>query len=363
MSDLSGIYSLRGFLYQMKIYELFVLEHAWEDDDYLTYEGLDDIEFGTTYLISSKEKFVQIKSGSCDKTVYYSVLSNWFVLNKEYSSSNFLLIYENGDTDNYKSDNFFKDYYSYIASESKLHPGGKHAKALKLYSSKEEMAAAFTNLNQRISYKQIVEEEIYSLLLEETRKKSITNEMMAKAFVFHFISSLHSEIEDYVLNSKKYTLIKKRYYEFYHSALRNVTQKKYTFNLKKYKDIQLNDLELMADKRFLHQIKSVSEQSDFLVENIIDELEYEIFKESYDDKDSLEKIYNLETSVHSKYRIIKGDPKIKNNYDLYYRTIDSNYSSEILEMDSSAKVGCCNYLTGSKADLENIIEWDVYDEW
>ncbi len=364
MSDLSGIYSLRGFLYQLKIYELFALQHGWANSDVMTYEGLDDIDSKKTYLISTCRSFTQVKSGHLTKTIYYGVLSNWLLLNKKYPNSIFKLVYEQGDVASFKNDSFFEDYYNYISSSEmkKKHPDCKHSKACELFATKAEAMSTFVELNKRITYQQILEDEIYNLLLEEAKNQAITNEMMSKAFIFHFIDSLHNEIEDFIIKSKKYELTKRRFNEIRNATLSIVQRKKYAFNLKKFYKYELSDLESMADAKFYSQIKYVSEDSDFLFQNIIDELEYEIFKESYDDDESIEKIDHLEMSVHSRYMIMKANPKNMNNFDFYQCMIEGSYSSDILEMDESAKIGCCNYLTSSKADPSNAIKWKVFND-
>lgn len=364
MSDLSGIYSLRGFLYQMQVYELFAFEHGWENDDVMTYEGLDDIDSENTYLLSSNRSFSQIKSGNVTKTVYYGVLSNWFLLDNKCPNSNFLLVFENGDTSTFKSDSFFEDYYKYISSSDMKnnHPNCKHSRAYSLFSSKQQMKTVFDSLNIRVNFKPMSLEFIYDSLVSGALKHAIKNEIMAKAFVYHFIDALHHEVEDSVLKTKKYELTKKKYYEIYNSTLNSVQRKKYVFNKRKFAMYKLEDLEAMADNKFCEQIKSVSERDQFLIENIIDELEYEIFKESYDDKESINKIENLEMSVHSRYAVMIANPKYSNNYDLYIGMIDGSYSSDILEMDNGAKIGCCNYLTSSKADPTCAIEWNVFND-
>ena len=364
MSDLSGIYSLRGFLYQMQLFELLSFQHGWENDDEMIYEGLDDIDSGKTTLISSHRDFTQIKSGQLSKTIYYGVLSNWFLLNNRCPGSDFKLIYESGETVDYQEESFFDDYYSYISSDNIRiqHPRCKHSQACGLFASQTEMKDSFLELNSRISFQRIKQEEIYSLLIKEAKDRSMNNEMMAKAFVYHFIDSLHREVEEAVIKLTPYRLTKKKYYEIYNSTFSAVQRKKYVFRLKKIPGIDITRLESVADSQFVKQIRSVSEREPFLAQNIVDELEYEIFKESYDDTDSIEKIDILESSIHSRYMILQGSPNIHSNWDFYDSLISSSFTSDLLEMDNRAKTGCCNYLTSSKADPENMIEWNVRHE-
>ncbi len=364
MSDLSGVYSLRGFLYQMQLFELLSFKHGWEENDEMIYEGLDDIDSGKTTLISTGRKFVQIKSGQLTKNIYYGVLSNWLLLDGRCPNSYFTLIYEYGDDSKYKSDSFFDDYYNYISSKNMKanHPNCKHSKVCQLFSSKENLKTVFTNINSRITFSSIKANEIYSLLLDEADAKSIKNEMMAKAFVFHFIDSLHRDVEKSILESSKFKLTKKKYYDLYNSTLLSVQNKKYVFKMKDVPGVDYSQLFSIADNRFLNEIKSVSEQESFLIQNIIDEIEYEIFKSSYDDNDSIDKIESLESCVHSRYMILLGNPNIKSNWDFYEQLIGSTFYSDVLEMDYRAKTGCCNYLTSSKASPSNVIKWDNKNE-
>ena len=364
MSDLSGIYSLRGFLYQMKLYELLSFQHGWENDDEMVYEGLDDIDSGKTTLISSNRSFVQIKSGMLNKTVYYGVLSNWFLLNQRCPNSSFTLFYEDSVLFDYKTNSFFDDYYKYISSDNMKnnHPDCKHSKAYRLFSSKNDMNCVFAELNSRIQFKEIKQDDIYPLLIQEAFNKSIKNEMRAKVFVYNFIDLLHRDVEEAVSKTTSYILTKTKFFEIYNSALSSTPNKKYVFRIIKIPGFDYSQLLLAADDKFLNQIKSVSEQEQFLTQNIIDELEYEIFKASYDDDESIDKIDYLESSVHSRYMILLGNPNIHNNWDFYDNLISSSFSSDILEMDNRAKTGCCNYLTSSKANPVNAIEWDVKHE-
>lgn len=364
MSDLSGIYSLRGFLYQIQIYELVCFRHGWENDDEMIYEGLDDIDSGKSTLIKSKRSFIQIKSGQLTKQIYYGVLSNWFLLNNTCPNSSFTLFFEEGNTSSFKDDTVFEDYYKHISSKDMVlnHPNCKHSLARDLFESQSKMKNAFNKLCEKISFHQIKQDDIYDLLLKEALDNSIKNEMRAQAFIFHFIDSLHKEIEQSVIQCKPYKLTKSKYFEIYNFTLTSVQRNKYVFKMKRIPGIDSTKLLSIADGEFLKQIKSVSEQEEFLTQNIIDELEYEIFKESYDDDESIENIDYLETSVHSRYMILLGNPNIDDNWDFYNQMISSSFSSDILEMDYRAKTGCCNYLSSSKANPENAIKWNVRHE-
>lgn len=79
----AGILSLRGFLYQIKVFILNVIKNVSLCD--ITYEGRDDVEcsnnenklFYHTIESSTKPILIQVKNGTINKGVVIKVVLNW----------------------------------------------------------------------------------------------------------------------------------------------------------------------------------------------------------------------------------------------------------------------------------------------
>ena len=79
----SGITSQYGFLFQRKVFVLYVLENMNVKQRF-SFEGKDDVEISVDEKIyeldSSESNCVQVKSGKVDKNCFSKVIGNWLLL-------------------------------------------------------------------------------------------------------------------------------------------------------------------------------------------------------------------------------------------------------------------------------------------
>lgn len=105
----AGILSLRGFLYQIKVFILSVIKNVSLCD--ITYEGRDDVEcsnnenklFYHTIESSTKPILIQVKNGTINKGVVIKVVLNWL---------------QNGLMDNAVYSLIYSHYYEFDQEEN-----------------------------------------------------------------------------------------------------------------------------------------------------------------------------------------------------------------------------------------------------
>lgn len=78
----SGITSQYGFLFQRKVFVLYVLENMNVKQRFC-FEGKDDVEIAADEKIyeldSSESNCVQVKSGQVDQSCFSKVVGNWLL--------------------------------------------------------------------------------------------------------------------------------------------------------------------------------------------------------------------------------------------------------------------------------------------
>ena len=118
MDNLCGIYSLRGYLYQIIVFAEMILKNI-SANTVIIYEGQEDIDIENSDYsqIINDVELIQVKSGSVTNTILYGVVANWLI-NSDLANKKLKLIYEKGDL--ILDDDFFEKFYLFISDKERL---------------------------------------------------------------------------------------------------------------------------------------------------------------------------------------------------------------------------------------------------
>ncbi|MCD7731612.1 MAG: hypothetical protein LUI05_08995 [Oscillospiraceae bacterium] len=156
-----GITSQYGFLFQKYVFMDTIISHA-SMDLFFTYEGADDIDIiknddisGSLFMIaSSKNEFVQVKSGSVSINCWAKVLGNWLLMD-DYLNSSFTLVCEN-DLDFLVNDSTIIDsVYNYFENGSSKKRNSIAKRVNDKFFSKyneDEIKNLITNITKNVLY-------------------------------------------------------------------------------------------------------------------------------------------------------------------------------------------------------------------
>lgn len=361
MANKYGIFSLRGYLYQIKVFILSVVENIGNNVE-ITYEGEEDVDISHQSFakVAFKDKLIQVKSGKINNDILFGVISNWLIEDNEDKIHE--LIFESGN-DTIKDTTFFDKYYNYISDEDRLkkHPKTKHSKCFNKYKNKETIKNAYMKILEKYQSTNLSSDDLEESIIQKLAENySIHNRAKTENLSYMVVNEIQKQVFERIKNNTNYTINFAIYNKILTDKIRVADFDEYKFDVHKFSN-NLEDLVKQADDVFLKQIYAVSTKSDFRILNIKCELEYELFREMLDD-DEIEKIKETESDAIATYIITKANDKIKSPYDLYESTIKNDLRSNILLFNQLSKIGCYNYLTTSKIDENNRIKWVIEDE-
>lgn len=362
MADRSGLFSLRGFLYQMVVYCYEVLKKI-NSENIITYEGEDDVEVenDSSTLVLLSNELIQVKSGNVTNTIAHGVIANW--LNRDdLDSKSLSLFIESG---NIKfDDEYFEAFYSYISNKDRLMKSG--SKTTRCYNkfggNKTQLKNAFDKYIKKVNCIIYSWDDLEKAMIDLVKNNfSISNQLKAEYFIHNFCERIINEIFDSLKDTESYVCHIATYNQIIRDISRDILENKYRFNFDKYEDETYETLKSKVDSRFLDEIKKVSRTKNFLLFNLKAELEYELFRDLIEPSQE-KKLDETENTAYNNRMYQDGNADNTDSNKLYQNTINMPLNSDLLFDNTDSKIGCYNFLTTSKCNPKRQISWEVNNE-
>lgn len=373
---LEGIISQYGFLYQKYYFIKSAIEHASMDVFY-TYEGIDDIDVeskdncdGLSMVSISKNKYIQVKSGTVSKECWAKVLGNWLLID-DFGNKEFVLVCENSLEFNIMSAEIKDAVYEYFLNGKNK---TKRAVARKVYdkylAGKKENA--IKNTIEEMSNKCVVcvstMEEIISDLCKIIIETYCTDikiyEKAKQERCNRFVERLVTEIDGAIQNKRKYTLSFQKLIEVAGIVQNEISDTRYnvdTAAIKKLKHKEAEKLVMQSELREIKQLKLVKDSTEFITREIINELLYKDFRDVYDNEGV--EISNIEDIAYTNYQDALFDTDSNSSAkELYSKTTEKEIYSSIMQNSPIYRKGCYIYLTGEKIEKDKQISWGNVDD-
>lgn len=356
-----GIYSLRGYLYQIIVFAREVLKNICYKSN-LIYEGEEDIDIKDSSFatINTNDTLIQVKSGNVTNSVLYSVVANWLLLDS-LNDKNLVLIYEKGSIK--LDDDFYKSFCSYISNPENRKKSTKFAKCFEVYNSNKEFFTDNYNFYiKKANIEKLEKETLFDSLKTIIKTSfSIKSDIKCERFAFNFCKEISLNIFEHVLNSNNYVCSYSDYNDIITKLLDVIKSDKYIFELEKYDNLDFDNLINKMDESFMEQIKLVNRNKAFVLQNMKLELEYELFRESVEEND-LKELNITERTAKSNWQLQCGNTENTSPNKLYFNTVCMRLDSNILHENNDSRVGCYNYLTTSKCDDNVRIKWEIDED-
>lgn len=373
----SGIISQYGFLFQRKVFVLYILENMGVKQRFC-FEGRDDVEIAADKkiytLYDSPSHCIQVKSGVVDSTCFCKVIGNWLLLDNLEEEA-FTLFIEN--------DLGFKwSVPKIIESVKKFVLNGKNQKETAIAKNVYEKYAEDIEHNDcgqltedirkildAIHIEQCSVEEIdrrlENVFFENHCQDIVEYEQAKKKRLEKFIQYINQQIDDTIKEKKTYSLIFPELMRILTLVYDEINDHRYVVNVTYLKNSLKKEAEKIVGERKRREVKQlflVDSKDAFVVEGIVNELFYQDFRDIYVDK-KLTEILNLEQFAKENYDEalfeIEGEPKPR---ELYIKTTTKSIESEILPNGPMYRKGCYVYLTGDDVDGEKQLTWGEYNE-
>lgn len=373
----SGIISQYGFLFQRKVFVLYILENISAKQSFC-FEGKDDVEITSDDKIyeldATSSNCVQVKSGIVDRACFNKVIGNWLLLDS-LGRDTYTLFVENELNFEWSIEDIINEVIEFVYKGKEL---GKKAIASKVYEQYKDDIENNDSNQLRNNIKIILEKmrldkcahdeldtRLETIFFENHCRDIVEYDIAKKKRLEKFIYYINKQIDDSIKEKKPYSLIFPELMRLIISVCDEVNDHVYKANITLLKpSLTEKAKEIVKEKsdREVRQLYLVNPKDTFVIKGIVDELFYKDFREVYIDKRNID-ISNLEEfakeNYDNAYYEIDEEPTPKELYDL---TMSKSIDSDILPKGPMYKNGCYIYLTGSTIDEDKQITWGKESE-
>lgn len=366
----AGIISQYGFLFQKYVFIDTVINHA-SVELFFTYEGVDDIDIthdmdeGLVMVSSSKDTYMQVKSGNVTKECWAKVIGNW-ILTGNTKTGSFVLISENelgfDITDESTVESVCK-YFENGKSERKNAIARKVNDILLKDKNRYEVKEIIKELSLKCNVVVKSLDDIITDLCQKIMETYCSDikvyNRAKKSRAERLVEYIKAEIDDAIKEKKKYILTFTNLMDIVGRVRSEISDDKYTVDtaaLKKRKKKEAETLVENSELREIHQLRLVRDDTEFVTKELINELLYKEFREVYVENGI--EISNIEDIAYTNYQDtlfdFDGKPTPK---EVFRNTTQKEIYSRIMDNSPIYRHGCYVYLTSKEIEEDKQISW------
>lgn len=365
-----GITSQYGFLYQRMVFVHSILKNIARDYIFV-FEGKDDIEISQNDQLSSininQNSYIQVKSGVVDQHCFCKVVCNWLLLTAD-NDAQYQLILENELTFNLSIDQQVDLIYNYIIDGKNKKKSSIARKTYDLFTSydttsiKSAIKSILTSYQKSVVTVATLENEMFEVFKKDYCNDIKAYDMAIEKRLTRFVQQINNDIDDSIKNKKACTLIYSQIISKIQKTCEEISDTKYnidTFALKKSLIPKATELVKEKNTREVRQLFLVDSTTNFVVDNIVNELIYKDFRDVYSAQKDID-IINIEANAAENFRdacFELTDEEKQVPKKVYLATTNKSISSNFMMDSTIYRKGCYIYLTGDDIDDEKLITW------
>lgn len=371
MCDKSGIYSLAGFAYQMKVFFLQILE--LKIGYTLEYETIDDVALKMTtdeideyedhlcsILTATRRKAIQVKKTHVTKGIAKKVVKNWILTDKNNNDiEEFLLV-----TDKKIAEDIFNDLdVNEILKEINAATGNKSIDAkVKLIGytdvELEQKVHDIVSKTKILKYENIDEE------IENKFKDFLIGYGITEATYYirikEFLQQITVEILEAVEIGQHYQLTYERLSRIKNRIITSYTDEKWEpsyAQFRKLKKVNLEDLAVIKSREYQQLQKCKSLNQDDIYRHLQWAEYYINSKRGYYERGMVDVVDELEYTAYDNFCDVKMELRNKSKDTPDNRLIKTKAKSNSKAADKQIRYGVCINLTSESTDENIQISW------
>lgn len=373
----SGITSQYGFLFQRKVFVLYVLENMNVKQRFC-FEGKDDVEIAADEKIYeldvSESNCVQVKSGQVDQSCFSKVVGNWLLLDSV-KSDHYTLFIENELKFDMSLENVTNEMLVFVEKGKSKKKSSIARKVYEQYKDDidnddaQKLKNDIKNIVDKIKIDKCSIDELdlrlETIFFEKYCTDIVEYDIAKKKRLEKFIQDINKQIDESIKQKKAYSLVFSELMKLIVTVSEEISDKSYKVDIKLLKPVFAEKAKKIVDekkKREVKQLFLVSSQDEFVLRGIVNELFYKDFRDVFAEQKAMD-ISNLEEFAKENHEIAKDElgedctPK-----ELYDRTTAMSIDSDIIPRGPMYKNGCYIYLTSDEVDEDLQIEWGEESE-
>lgn len=377
--DSSGINSLNGFAYQIKVFALYALE--MRENMSLEFETIEDVNIKNEVQINCIDKYsqslgfkiknetinsaIQVKHTNIDNPTAQKIILNWLLLeHSEYAINRYILFTDK----NYNNcgtifNNDIDTFYNTIIN-SKKKSNAVISKVKKAYKGNfNYFKNAYNSIQKKYEF---IDNENIDISIEHAaslpfRKEanSIVFFQRLRGFLDYLTSSILAAIskkKSYIMDYKAFICCLEDICKRYTETLTAISYSGYS----KANKIDLKDNNIYNSREYI-QLAACNKDEYFIKKHLTFGLYYQATASKYLENYNLCKVSDILTTTYDNFEDAKLDLQNDNNDNPYNRLSKTKDKSNSHADNEQIKYGSAIYLT--KKDTEMQISWkDNIDE-
>lgn len=376
MNDNSGITSQFGFEYQKLVFIYKAMQI--NNDEYIIYEGEDDIEIDKENPLSTFEtsKYLcQTKSGNVTLPIFKKILLNW-LLNLDKHTC-FICVSENHFPTN---DESFADIFANEIIKSNKQENALISRVKDKYTTQKNIEDLKNDINMLLSKAEFLTFNIEKLVNESIKKfaelycEDTCSKVIGRERYYLLCRTLHEDITESLIKKENYKLSFKTLFLKILSVCEAITDEKYDISYFEFKKRAYSKIEeiLESQSDAVRQLKLVFPGNDkAVISGLTEQMFYEDLREYFISINKQEEINNLERVAKYNYdetlQYFAGYGEERTPYKTYYKTVKKNLPAPLPSDRSSSfsfyRHGCYIHLTDTGIDKDLKIKWgEIGDE-
>lgn len=364
-----GLITSHAFEYQKLVYFHYIISSFNVYNDFI-YEGEDDIECNS---LLDHSIYIQAKTGIISEDKKINIIYNWLRVSNWNNATYCLILSQeqlvdidemilkakdniiiNGEKSNIRS-NLYKAYSSC-----------QNCGSFSIEILEDRLKSIKKNFRKRL----LPSEEIYSQLSKNYSDSFVSNENVLESQIIRRLDFLAErvlkKINDTLAPSYEYSVVIKRpeFNEWNYEAV-----EKYNLNNFNARKSRINkNFAIDEGLREVIQMRYANLEDDEILDNLINKVLYEDFKDFYISSCYSEEIEGIESKAFYNYKNKKKYLKIKSELTsemLFYEVTNTIINDVLITKMSDAqfcRIGCYIYLSSDSVEEEKQISWEVKDE-
>lgn len=376
-ADSSGINSLAGFAYQIRVFALYAFK--LEENMILEFETIEDVNIKSIKSdeidklecsiicksnIKTTNLAIQVKHTTVSDSTAQKMILNWLLLEKsEHEISQYILLSD----ESYKNNGgIFKDdakKFFDIISKTTTKSNSTISKVKTEYENNlSGFKTAYKSIQKKYKFENI--KDINSLISVAASNyfRKVADEVVFYQRLEEFLARITREILDEISKKRPYKLSFENFIKIIEEISSNITNKftapSYT-DFKKVHPIDLTEDRITKSREYL-QLKACNLTEEMIIKHLSYGLYYYETALKYYANNRRNKVEDILETAFSNYEDAKYELIISNNDTPFYRLKTTKEKDNSNAENEQIRFGAAIYLTKEEID-ENQVSWEDED--
>lgn len=371
----SGIKSLAGFAYQIKVFAYYLANIKREEQ--IEFETLEDVNIKTLKteeideksenykcILETKEENVaiQVKRTTLSNSTAEKILYNWLIVEKNYTNITRYILFTDESYEN--EDIIFNIDVKQIFN--KIKKSTSKANALitivkNIFNNDfEEFNKTYNLIKNKYEFKSLanIDNEILNSYEELFRKEAISDSIYYMR-IQELMRYITMEIMKSVSNKSPFILTYSKFIKQIEEICNNIEENKVIISYSLFKNnhkINWDELNIVKSRE-CKQLEACELSKRLIEKHIMYKLYYESLRLSYMENNKIQKVDDIEDTTYDNYDFATSLLKRKNEDIPINRLNDTKERSNSYAQNDQIRYGAAIYLTRDDIEMDKQISW------